>query len=101
MEKQAATRKGVAAVVLLTVWFTLELAFLVLAYLQLIHALGVYLCLEALLMVPASIGLVLIRSAMEQHTEAARPYSNVCGVISLGGVAAPFALYVVVRIRGG
>lgn len=54
MEKQEAIRKGIAAVVSMTVWFALELAFLVLAYLRKGYPLSVVLWMEALILIPAA-----------------------------------------------
>ena len=97
-KRQVAIQKGVAAVVLLTVWLTLEFVFLVLAYLQKGFPLDVVLWMEALILIPALIGLISIGLAMEKHSDAAKPYLHVCGFICIAGVVAPCALYIASKL---
>lgn len=97
--KRQATQRSIVAVVLFAVWFTLEVAILILAFLQEGFPLSVVLWMEALILVPALFGLILISSAMEQHSDTATPYSYVCGFISLAAVAVPCTLYVVVSYK--
>lgn len=93
--KRQATQKSIVAVVLFTVWFTLEVAFLILAFLWGGFPLNVVLGMEALILLPALVGLFSIGTAMDLHYDAATPYSYVCGLMSLAGVTAPCVFCVI------